>query len=56
MGAGMGVVTFVMLFGYPPFHADSDARILQLVRKVCVLCVLCVLFVCCERQTEGLFV
>jgi calcium-dependent protein kinase len=29
----MGVVTFVMLFGYPPFHDESDARILALVRK-----------------------
>jgi calcium-dependent protein kinase len=29
----MGVVTFVMVFGYPPFHAESDSRILQLVRK-----------------------
>lgn len=21
----LGVIMFVMLFGYPPFHADSDA-------------------------------
>ncbi len=29
----MGVVTFVMIFGYPPFHDDSDAVIIQLIMQ-----------------------
>jgi len=29
----LGVVMFVMLFGYPPFYADQDDKILALVKK-----------------------
>ena len=27
----VGVVMFVMLFGYPPFHAEADADIFRLI-------------------------
>jgi hypothetical protein len=31
LARSVGVVMFVMLFGYPPFHAESDADIFRLI-------------------------